>query len=373
MNRSSIRHIRNGGTIAAAVLASFVLFACASTPSSPPGSAEVRNKLTALQNDANLAGRARVEIQEAEEAVRLAEQPLPSTEGPLGEHRVYMADRKVEIARAKGNTRYAEDQRARFAEERDAARLRARTQEADRARDDADYARADANRARDDAKEARYDANRSSYDAEQARYDANRSSDDASRARDDASLARSDADAARSAEAESAADAEAARRAASAARSAEAESAADAARQAAELQRQIDVLEAETTDRGLVLTLGDVLFTTGSSSLQNGASNRLNKLVAFLNQYPDRRVLIEGHTDNVGNADYNQGLSQQRAESVESYLMQQGIGSQRLSASGMGLTQPIASNESAAGRQQNRRVEIIIENPPLVSSGDSQP
>lgn len=376
MNRPNTRHIHRAGTFAAAVLTSFVLFACAATPSSPPGSAEVRNKLTALQNDANLAGRARVEIQEAEEAVRLAEQPLPSSEGPLGEHRVYMADRKIEIARAKGNTSYAEDQRAQFAEEREAARLAARTQEADRARDDADHARADANRARDDASQARYDANRSSDDADQARYDASRSSADASRARDDANQARSAADAARSAEAQSAADAEAARRAAAAARSAEAESnanAADAARQAAELQRQIDVLEAETTDRGLVLTLGDVLFTTGSASLQNGASTRLNRLVAFLNHYPDRRVLIEGHTDNVGNATYNQGLSQRRAESVESYLTQQGIGSQRLAASGMGLNQPIASNDSAAGRQQNRRVEIIIENPPLVSSGESQP
>jgi len=157
---------------------------------------------------------------------------------------------------------------------------------------------------------------------------------------DDANQARSAADAARSAEAQSAADAEAARRAAADARSAEAQSAAnaaDAARQAAELQRQIDVLEAETTDRGLVLTLGDVLFTTGSSTLQNGASNRLDKLVAFLNQYPERRVAIEGHTDNVGNADYNQGLSQRRAESVQTYLTQHGIASQRLSTSGMGL------------------------------------
>jgi outer membrane protein OmpA-like peptidoglycan-associated protein len=123
----------------------------------------------------------------------------------------------------------------------------------------------------------------------------------------------------------------------------------------------------------LVLTLGDVLFTTGSAALQAGASTRLNKLVAFLNQYPDRRVLIEGHTDNVGDAGYNQGLSQRRAETVQSYLTGQGIGSQRLTASGKGLSQPIAGNDSAAGRQQNRRVEIIIENPPLVSSVGAQP
>jgi len=234
-----------------------------------------------------------------------------------------MADRQVEIARAKAATRYAEVERTRFAEEREAARLAARTLEADNARDDADMARADANRARDDASRASADANRARDDAERARLAAN---------------------------------------------AAKSTAAADAASQAAELQRQIDALEAQATDRGLVLTLGDVLFTTGSAQLQGGASARLDKLVSFLNQYPDRTVLIEGHTDNIGNADYNQGLSQQRAESVRNYLTQQGIGSQRLSASGLGLTQPVADNSSSAGRQQNRRVEIIIENQPLASN-----
>jgi len=337
MNRPYTRYIRHTGTFAVMVFTSFVLFACASTPSSPSGAAAARSKLNALQSDANLAPLVRVEIRDADAAVKLAEQPLPSTEGALGEHRVFMADRQVEIARAKAATRYAEVERARFAEEREAARLAARTLEADNARDDADYARADANRARDDANEARDDASRASADASRASADANRARDDAERARLAANAAKSDA-------------------------------AADAASQAAELQRQIDALEAQATDRGLVLTLGDVLFATGSSQLQGGASTRLNKLVTFLNQYPERTVLIEGHTDSIGNADYNQGLSQQRADSVRNYLTQQGIGSQRLSASGLGLTQPVADNSSSAGRQQNRRVEIIIENQPLASN-----
>jgi outer membrane protein OmpA-like peptidoglycan-associated protein len=305
MNRSTTGRVQRGRTFAALLFSSLVLAACATAPSSPPGAAEVRARLSALQNDPNLADRAPVEFKAAEEAVRIAEQPLSAAEAPLGEHRVYMADRQVEIARAKATTRYAEDQRARFAEERDEARL---ALEADRARSDAERAR---------------------YEAERARADASR-----------------------------------ARSAADAARSAEAETAAEAARRAAELQRQIDILEAQATDRGLVLTLGDVLFATGSAELQGGASNRLNKLVNFLNEYPERRVLIEGHTDSVGSAEYNQGLSQRRAESVRTYLTQQGIAWQRLSASGLGENQPIASNDSAEGRQQNRRVEIIIENPP---------
>lgn len=324
MNRLTIRTIKLAGTFTAVVATSLVLFGCAVTPSSPPGAAETRSKLSALQDDPNLGQRARVEIQEAEVAVRLAEQPLDSSEGSLAEHRVYMADRKVEIARAKATTRFAEHERTRFAEERDAARLASRTQEADRARFEA------------------------------------------GRARDDASRERSSAEAARMAEAEAAADASRARSEAQAARGAQAESAAEAERRAAELERQIAALEAEVTDRGLVLTLGDVLFATGSAELQGAASSRLNKLVDFLNQYPNRRVLIEGHTDNVGNAAYNQDLSLRRADSVRGYLTGQGIGSQRVSTSGMGLNQPIADNNSAAGRQQNRRVEIVIENPPLV-------
>jgi len=139
--------------------------------------------------------------------------------------------------------------------------------------------------------------------------------------------------------------------------------AAAAARNAEDLQRQIAALEAEATDRGLVLTLGNTLFATGRSDLRPGGATSLDKLVVFLNEYPDRNVAIEGHTDDVGSLGMNQTLSQQRADSVRSYLVQQGIQSRRLTASGMGETQPIADNLSDSGRQQNRRVEVIIENP----------
>ena len=337
MNMLNSQNVRRGRTFAVLVFSFLAAAACATVPSSPEGATEVRNKLTVLQNDPNLASRAQVEIRDAEAAVRLAEQPLPATEAPLGAHRVYMADRQVEIARARAATRYAEDQRARFAEERDAARLAARTREAD---------------------DARYDANRATAEADRAAADADRARADTARATAEADRARADTVAANSA--------------ADAARRAEAESSADAARQAADLQRQIDELQAEVTDRGLVLTLGDVLFATGSAELQGGASDRLNKLINFLNEYPERLVLIEGHTDSMGTSEYNQGLSQRRSESVKYYLTQQGIATQRLSTSGMGEDQPIASNDSAAGRLQNRRVEIIIENPPLVIGASRQ-
>jgi outer membrane protein OmpA-like peptidoglycan-associated protein len=140
------------------------------------------------------------------------------------------------------------------------------------------------------------------------------------------------------------------------------------AAEAAELQRQIAELQAEATDRGLVLTLGDLLFEFDRADLKPGVSGNLDRLVTFLKEYPTRNVIIEGHTDNVGSAGYNQGLSQRRAESVRTYLVQQGVGGQRLTASGLGQSRPVASNDSESGRQRNRRVEIIIDNPPVASA-----
>ncbi|MCK6369942.1 MAG: OmpA family protein [Gammaproteobacteria bacterium] len=291
MNTPVIRNrFSSRKALAAAGALTLALAGCAAAPVSPQGSADVRTKLTRLQADPELAGRAPAAIKEAEVAVRTAEEPLTSKDDALGAHRVYMADRKVDIAAARASTRYAEDQRARLGEERSRARLDARTQEADLARDDAIVARGEAAAAQA----------LTSY-AEQ---------------------------------------------------------------QAEEMQRQIDALQAEATDRGLVLTLADVLFATGKSDVKIGAASNLNKLVGFLNQYPDRKALIEGHTDNVGSASSNEGLSQRRADSVKSYLMQQGIGSERLVASGKGESQPIANNDSTSGRQQNRRVVVVIENPP---------
>jgi outer membrane protein OmpA-like peptidoglycan-associated protein len=133
--------------------------------------------------------------------------------------------------------------------------------------------------------------------------------------------------------------------------------------QAAELQQQIDLLQAKATDRGLVLTLGDVLFESGKSDLNLNAGGNLNRLVSFMGKYPDRTASIEGHTDSIGTEDFNLGLSQRRADAVRAYLVNQGVEPQRLATAGLGESGPVAGNDSAAGRQQNRRVEVIINNP----------
>jgi OmpA-OmpF porin, OOP family len=130
--------------------------------------------------------------------------------------------------------------------------------------------------------------------------------------------------------------------------------------QVQQLQRELAALQAKQTDRGLVLTLGDVLFETGKADLRPGALRNLYPLVTFLQKYPERRVLIEGHTDSVGSEAYNLELSERRADAVRDFLLQNGVNAAQLTAHGYGKASPVASNDTVEGRQQNRRVELII-------------
>jgi outer membrane protein OmpA-like peptidoglycan-associated protein len=121
-------------------------------------------------------------------------------------------------------------------------------------------------------------------------------------------------------------------------------------------------LQGQLTDRGIVLTIGDVLFATGKSNLNASAQRSMVKLAEFLQKKQNRNLLVEGHTDNVGSDDYNQGLSEQRAAAVKSALVQSGIAGDRIVTVGYSKRYPLASNADAAGKQQNRRVEAIILN-----------
>ncbi len=162
---------------------------------------------------------------------------------------------------------------------------------------------------------------------------------------------------ARAAEAESAEARAAAERQRAEAARAEAEA---ALARANELAAQVNDLQAELTKRGLVLTLGDVLFDTGQASLKPGAARTTAALVTFLNENPERNVLIEGYTDSVGSDESNLSLSQRRADAVRAALVGQGIAGSRIRTQGYGEAYPVADNSIPAGRQQNRRVEIVI-------------
>jgi OmpA-OmpF porin, OOP family len=133
-----------------------------------------------------------------------------------------------------------------------------------------------------------------------------------------------------------------------------------ATNQVQQLQQELAALKAQQTDRGLVLTLGDVLFETGKAELRPGALRNLYPLVTFLQKYPERRVLIEGHTDSVGSEASNLDLSQRRADAVRDFLLQNGVRAAQITTQGYGKASPVASNDTTAGRQQNRRVELII-------------
>jgi len=136
---------------------------------------------------------------------------------------------------------------------------------------------------------------------------------------------------------------------------------ADAAKAKAQrLQAELDELKAKPTERGLVLTLGDVLFATGKAELTSGGTQKVDQLAKFLNENKDRRVEIDGYTDSVGKDAYNLDLSQRRANAVQQALVAQGIDAGRITTHGYGKEFPVADNSNSGGRQLNRRVEVVI-------------
>lgn len=171
---------------------------------------------------------------------------------------------------------------------------------------------------------------------------------------------------ARTAEAERARTAaEGARMAATAAQSETAQAQAqarEAQARAAQLEAQMAELQAKKTERGMVVTIGDVLFATGQASLTPAGMNSVRKLGDVLAQNPQRTVLVEGFTDSVGGTAYNQDLSERRAGAVRDALLGMGIGRERIAVRGYGEAYPVAGNDNAGSRQLNRRVEIVLSN-----------
>jgi outer membrane protein OmpA-like peptidoglycan-associated protein len=246
------------------------------------------------------------------------------------------------------------------------ARAQAESERAQRA----DAARMAADEARTRAEETADRLTREKAEAEQASARSAQGKAEADAQRAAAERARAEADQAAQNLAQEKAQADTARQA-SEAEAMRARSAAQQAEQGqaalrARLLEQLNIiLETRESARGLIVNMSDVLFDTGKATLRPGAREKLAKVSGIVLAYPGLNLEVEGHTDAVGAADYNQDLSEHRANSVRAFLVQQGIPSGTIAARGFGKTQPVATNGSAAGRQQNRRVELIVSGEPI--------
>jgi outer membrane protein OmpA-like peptidoglycan-associated protein len=266
---------------------------------------------------------ARQAAQTAEDA-RLVGLQRQEEEFQAEQRRVAAAREQDAIARARAE-----------ADQRRQAELSAQAALSQRA--DAERAKAEADRARAEA-----DAARAQAEAERQRAEAARAQAETERQRAEASLRDAEAEASRARD-----------------------SVAQAERERAELRERLRqqlnvILETRETARGLIVNLSDVLFDTAKSTLKPGAREKLARVSGILVTHPDLKLEVEGHTDSVGSDTYNQGLSERRAESVRGYLVSQRIAPQTITTASFGESRPVATNDTAAGRQQNRRVELVV-------------
>lgn len=319
----------------AAIALVLVLAGCA-TPAPPPGLIE--NLQADLQNllaDQEIVELAPVAVAEARTAVRQARVEELDADARL--HRVRVARKHIEIARAEAFAERARREADAVEQRRTDLVVQASRLEVAQARREAEEALMESTATREEMQRAQVEA----LSAEERRQ---RAAADAERAREEAEQAR------RLAEAQSE-EIELARR--------EAELATQAADS---LRRRLEYMEYRETDRGVVITLGDVLFEVGEADLLPAAQQNLGDVIELLDSEPDAAIRIEGHTDATGPAQLNLRLSEQRAMAVRDALIDLGVDAGRMNAVGMGEDFPIATNETEEGRARNRRVDVILLN-----------
>lgn len=309
------------------------LGACTTAPKKDLALERVRDDLNNLKSTPELAGYAPLALGEAERALRIAEQATGNETYRF--HLVYMADRRIQIAKAMAEREQNEKTRSELESRHSGMLIKASQLDAEQARGEAERARLlvattaeDAQRARDEREQALQ------KEAESARA---------------AELATEEAQQARRLAESRASEAEFARREADL-----------ASEQITSLTRQLENLQLRQTESGVVVTLGDVLFASGQTSLVVGALSSLEEVVDLLQTEPEKKIRVEGHTDSSGEAEANIGLSQERADAVRQALIDLGVAESRITSAGMGEDFPIASNEDEAGRARNRRVDVIL-------------
>ena len=299
----------------AAALVSGMLGACATYDVRPTALEDARLAVDTARSNPNVVALAPVELNDAVAAYRRAEDRFRD-DGDTAEvrHLGYVARQRAEIALQAASLKASERDIATARAERERVQRLAREREAQAAAHTAAVAQASAEASRRQAALAQQQAEAAQDQAQRLRYQAQ--------------LSQQQVQAAQA--------------------------------QATRLASELAELKAQPTDRGMVITLSDVLFDSGRAQLRSGALRVLGRLADFMREYPDRIVAVEGFTDSVGPDAYNEDLSRRRAEAVREALVQQGIAGSRVVARGYGESYPVASNDTPEGRQRNRRVEVVI-------------
>jgi outer membrane protein OmpA-like peptidoglycan-associated protein len=277
------------------------LAACSTTPVPNSALEQARARLQAAQSDPRVATLASQELKSAGDALRLADKTwTDGGERSTVDHLAYMAGQRVTIAQETAASLTSQAVTAGAAAERDKMRLAVRTSEADTAQQQL-----------------------AASQQTNALKTAELAAAEAAALRDKARVDRRDA-------------------------------------RVSDLESQLKELNAKKTERGLVVTLGDVLFDSGKSQLQAEGARNMSKLAEVFKRNPERTASVEGYTDSIGSSASNQALSGQRAGAVVSALVNLGVSAGRLNAQAFGEDRPVASNDTASGRQMNRRVEIVF-------------
>lgn len=298
-----------------AALALAAITACSSVPQANARLDEARSQLRATRADPQTHGLGGPELQNATTAMDAAESALARGDDSAAvDHLAYLASQRTVLLQQAGQRRSAEVAMAQATGQRDQQRLAARTQEADSAQRSAAASQRDAAASQREAQTAQRSAEAAQRDAQAAQRQAGASQLQAG----------------------------------------------EAERRAAQLAQQLKDMDARQTDRGMVVTIGDVLFDTDQAEIRAGGRRNMDKLVVFLQAYPARRAMVEGFTDSTGAADHNLALSARRADAVRAALVGAGVSAERIATKGFGEAYPVAGNADAGGRQMNRRVEIVL-------------
>lgn len=295
---------------------------------------QARTAFAAAKSDPQVEASAPQAMTDATLALQEAERSRNADEVA---HFATIAETKVQTARVAAEGKMAEMELQRMGQMNAQILLQKRERETRMAREEA------ASKGRE-LEKAKQQIEMSSSEAAEARRQAQARSTETEQARRESEQARSASEQARIASERSATES------------------AQARAQTGELMKELSDMKAKETERGLVLTLGDVLFETGKSEISPRAKNSIDRLAEFLGNHPDRNLMVEGFTDSVGSASFNRELSEKRADSVRKALVARGIEEDRVDIKGYGKANPVADNDTAHGRQLNRRVEVIILN-----------